>query len=287
MANSIVTASALDVRVRNGEAARAHIEAEIADNVDGIMATLVPHEPYAYTVIPIGHPAGSIPHQKFVSSRADLRTSYETLHRFAASCPMQSIAEIRGDWYVFLHGVAEGRLKDTGQSVYAQTVVLFPTMGQAGITGELLWNRSGVGPPFTGGREGALSAEIAVLERHKALIEGLRNADAGAVAALFHPDAQIGIRDYVNDTGRLAAMHGAGELREYLEQFFARYHVRDISLMQRLAGDWFVFDEMLWIVEDRMQPGLMKSWYTAEHSEVLSNGLLASRIGHGTDARRV
>src|SRR6516165_5064902 len=111
MAHSIVTASALDVRVRNGEAARAHIEAEIADNVDGIMATLVPHEPYAYTVIPIGHPAGSIPHQKFVSSRADLRTSYETLHRFAASCPMQSIAEIRGDWYVFLHGVAEGRLK--------------------------------------------------------------------------------------------------------------------------------------------------------------------------------
>jgi hypothetical protein len=290
-------ASELDARVRSGEAAWAHIEAEVADVVDEIMATLVPEEPYAYTVakaasffLPTtGAPiaAGSIPYQEFVSSKADLRASYEDLHRSTAVRPMAAVAEIRGDWYAFAYGATAGVIKATGQSVSGPTAVLFPTMGKNGITGELLWSRTGVGPPYTAGREGPLAAEIAIVERHEALLAALRSGDAGTVAGLFHPDAQIGIRDYMNDTGELVELHSAEALRRYLERFFARFEVQAISLIHRLATDWFVFAELLWIVEHKEQPGQRDAFYTAEHAEVRPDGLFASRIGHGTDRRKL
>jgi hypothetical protein len=273
----------LDARIRSGKAAWRHIESEYTDVVDEIMATLVPEEPYAYTVITFGHPAGSVPRQKIVSTRADVRTSYEDLHRITVAQPMQAVAEIKGDWYVFLHGMAEGKRKGTHESMFAQTAVLFPTMGMDGITGELLWRRCGVGAPYTGGREGALAAEMAALDRHEQLLAALRKADAGTVASLFHPDAQVGIRDHLEDTGSLAEMHGAEEVRHYFERFFTRFAIHEISLVNRLATDWFVFDELLWIVEEKQRSGALQSFYTAEYSEVLPDGLFAARIGHGTD----
>jgi hypothetical protein len=275
----------VDARVRSGEAAWTHIEAEYGNVVDDIMATLVPDGPYAYTVIPTSPPPtpGAIPYQKFVSSRADLRASYEDMNRFAATRPFRPAGEIRADWYVFIHGLAEGLIRSIDQVMQTQAAVLFPTSGESGITGELLWNRSATGSSYTGGREGPLAAETAILERHEALLAGLRHADAGAVARLFHSDAQIGIRDYVNDTGALAEMHSAEDLRHYLESFFARFNVHEISIVHRLATDWFVFSELLWIVEERREPGRRQTFYTAQHGEVLSDGRFACLIGHGTE----
>lgn len=290
MRQAVSKSSELDARVRSGDAAWAHIEAEYGNVVEDIMETLVPDEPYAYTVIPTGapDPTRAIPFQRFVSTRADLRTAYEDMNRFAATRPMQAVAEIRGDWYVFIYGLAQGLIRAIDQVIFAQTAVLFPTMGRSGITGELLWNRSALGPAYTGGRDGPLAAETAILEQLEALLTGLRSADAGAVARLFHPQAQIGIRDYVDDTGPpLAEMHSAEALRCHLERFFSRFHVHEISLVQRLITDWFAFAELLWIVEDKQQPGQRYAFYTAEHAEVRPDGLFASRIGHGTDRKPI
>lgn len=290
MPQDMSQASKLDARVRSAQAAWAHIAAERTDVVDEIMATLVPDEPYAYTVVSTSGepaPAGSIPHQEFVSTRADLRASYEDLHRFSTVGPMLAVSEIRADWYVFLYGISEGRIRAIDQTVLAQTAVLFPTMGKDGITGELMWHRLGDGAPYTAGRGGPLAAETALLELHETLLRAMRRADAAAVAGLFHPNAQIGIRDYVDDTGALAVMHSAEELRRYMERFFARFHVHEISLINRLATDWFVFAELRWIVEDTEQPGQRQTFLTAEHAEVRSDGLFATRIGHGADRKSI
>ncbi len=280
----------LDVRVRNGRVAWGHLEAEIADVVDDVMATLLPEEPYAYTITantdaPI--PDGGIPYQPFVTSAADIRSGYELVHRYFAICRLHAVAEIRGDWYAFIHGLGEHRVKATGQIMQLPTLVLFPTMGKCGLTGELFWVRSGVGAPYVGDREGLLATETAILARHDELLDRLRKADAVGIAGLFHPDAQIGIRDYVNDTGTLAGMHSADEYRLHLEQFFSRFQIHEISVIQRLVTDWFAFAELLWVVEDRTGPGPKCSFYTAEHSEVRPDGLFASLIGHGTDLKKI
>lgn len=277
------TAAMLDLRVRNGDVAWAHVESEYLDVVDDILATLVPEEPYAYTVSPQLKGDGSIPRQHFVSSAADLRASYEDLHRVSHVRKMEAIAEFRGQWYVFNYGLGEGLAKATGDVMYTPTAVLFPTMGKMGITGELFWMRSASGAPYTGGRETPLAAETAILARHEELLNGLRAGDIDAVANLFHPDSQTGVRDYVTDSGTLAGLHSRDELRDYLDRFYKRFQVHEIQLVNRLATDWFAFAELLWVVSKRDDPGQKLYFYTAEFGEVRPDGLFASRIGHGTE----
>ncbi|MET0238781.1 MAG: nuclear transport factor 2 family protein [Sphingobium sp.] len=292
----VVQTNELDKRVRNGIVAWEHIDAECADVVEDILATLVPEEPYAYTVSPHavstddGAPpprTGSIPQQVLLTTMAGIRSSYENLRRFTAVQGMDAIAEIRSDWYAFMYGIGEGLVKPTGEIVYSPTAVLFPTMGKQGITGELFWTRTSTGDPYTGGNTGPLAAETATLALHKKLVEALRSADAAAVAAMFHPDSQTGVRDYINETGTLIGLHDREELEAYLRLFFDRFTILDISVVERLATDWCVFAELRWIVEDSKAGGQKFTFFTAEHGEVRPDGLFASRIGHGTDLQPV
>lgn len=277
-----IDSSEIDSRVKSGRVAWAHIESEYVDVVDDIIATLVPEGPYAYT-LPWDYPSDDgIPHQRFVTDLPALRKSYEDLHRVSLVRDMKAVAEVRGDWYAFYYGLGEGLMKSTGQVMFTPTAVLFPTMGLEGITGELIWRRTSRGKPFTDGREGPLAAETAGLARHEAYLDCLRRGDADAAAALHHPDAQIGVRDHVRDTGTIAGLHSSEEYREYLERFFARFEILDIQMVERLVTDWFVFAELLWIVEEKGVPDGEQKFYTADIAEVRSDGLFASRIGHGT-----
>jgi hypothetical protein len=269
-----------DIRIHNGKVAWAHIESEYRDVVEEIIATLVPEGPYAYTITPMILGDGSIPHQHFVTDLPSLRRSYEDMHRVAQVRGLKAVAEIRGDWYVFTYGLGEGYVKSTGDVIHTPTVILFPTMGKSGITGELIWKRTAVGAPYTGPYTGSLAAETAILELHEAYLDCLRKGDAKGAANLHHPDAQIGIRDHVTDSGTITAFHNSDEYRSHLDQFFGRFKVRDIQIVDRLAMDWFVFAELCWIVEER---GTKLRFFTADHAEVRPDGLFASRIGHGTE----
>jgi hypothetical protein len=102
-----------------------------------------------------------------MTTREQIQAAYENLHRITLVRDMLPISEVRSDWYVFLYGQGEGLFKPTGQVGYMPTIVLFPTMGKAGITGELFWYRCSNGGFYTGGKEGALAAELAILERHE------------------------------------------------------------------------------------------------------------------------
>lgn len=277
-----IDSSKMDPRVKSGQVAWAHIESEYRDVVDDIIDTLVPEGPYAYT-LPWDYPKDDgIPHQRFVTDLPALRQSYEDLHRVSLVRDMKAIAEIRGDWYAFYYGLGEGLMKSTGDIMFTPTAVLFPTMGREGITGELIWRRSSRGPFFTDGKEGPLAAETAGLARQEAYIDCLRGADAEGAAKLHHPDAQIGVRDYIGDTGTIVGLHSADEYRRYLEQVFARFDVLDIQVVERLVSNWFVFAELLWVVAEKGGAGRELKFYTADVCEVLPTGLFASRIGHGT-----
>ena len=274
-----------DLRVRNALYAWKHIDAESADVIEEIMATLAPDEPYAYTVAPPAEDrVSSIPHQEFRLTRAGIQAAYEDMHRFSLSLGIDAIAEIRSDWYAFIFGLGHGMDKSTGREhPNRPTAVLFPTMGQHGITGELFWFRTSTEAPYTGGGTGPHAAEAALLAKHDALIEAFRRNDGSAVTELFNVDAQLGIRDYVNETGTVISITGGNDLQSYLKAFFERIKVVGIDVVQRLATDWCVFAELRWTVEDLKHPGEKFTFYTANHGEVRPDGLFASLIGHGTD----
>jgi hypothetical protein len=96
----------------------------------------------------------------------------------------------------------------------------------------------------------------------------------------------LGFRDYLSSEPDLIDLHSAEEYKKYLERFFARFRILDISVAQRLVQDWFVFCEYLWIVED-VQTKQKLSFYTADHAEIRPDGLFASRIGFGTDPKTI
>lgn len=278
-----IDSESVDGRVKSGKAAWEHIESEYLDVVDDIIATLVPDGPYAYTLPWDYTDNGTIPYQHFATDLATLREGYESLHRVTVVRSLQAIAEVRSDWYTFCYGLGEGLVKPTGQIAHTPTAVLFPTMGQSGITGELIWRRCSTGAPFTGGNEGPLAAETAVLGRHEAYLDCLRRGDAEGAAALHHADAQIGVRDYITDSGTIAGMHSSAEYRAFLEQLFARYEIVDVQMVERVGYDWFVFAELLWLVREKGGARRVCKFHTIDIAEVLPDGLFASRIGHGTE----
>ncbi len=241
----------------------------------------MPGGPYAYT-FPWAYPEdGSVPTQVFATDIETLRAGYEDLHRFSVVQSLEAIAEVRTDWYTFCYGLGKGKVKPTGEIMPSQTAIIFPTMGESGITGELIWRRSATGDLYTGGRDGFFASQTAVLAKHEAYLDCIRRQDAAGAAVLHHPDAQVGIRNYADDSAVFLGMHSAEAYREYLDRFFARYDLVDVQMVNRVAQEWLVFAELLWVVRDRAT-GVVSKFHTADMSEVRPDGTFASRIGHGT-----
>ena len=158
-------------------------------------------------------------------------------------------------------------------------------MGQAGITGELYWNRCRFGELATNPLEGSLASPMAILDLHDRFLGLLRAGDVDGIVAAGDPDVQTAIRDYVDDTGTLVELHGAEGLRDYLERFHTRYAVEEIELVHRYVAEWFVFAELRWVVRvaEGSDAGTRVVFRTAEVAEVGPDGLIAARIGHGTE----
>ena len=88
----------------------------------------------------------------------------------------------------------------------------------------------------------------------------------------------------VNDTGKLASLHGKDEHRAYYESFFAKYAVESIDLLDRVVQDSYAFSELRYTVTARGGSGPV-SFHTAEFHMPAGDGRFIARIGHGTDAR--
>lgn len=266
-----------DPQVRSGNVAWWHISSEYVDDVDGIMDTLAPEGPYAYTVANLDAQPGKIPTQRILTTREQIHECYQNLHRFTAVRAMTAIAEIHGDWYAFMCGIGEGLNKLNGESLTTPTIVLFPTMGERGITGELFWTRCRGGDPQTS--EADLADTLAVHAAHDRFVAALRSSDVDQLMAMSDQEIQTAVRDFVDDTGTLVELHDATALRAHLETFYATFQVDEIEIVNRYVNDWAVFAELRWRVR---RDGVCLTFRTAEIAEIDRDGVMVARIGHGT-----
>ncbi|MGW0708479.1 hypothetical protein ACWD4G_21420 [Streptomyces sp. NPDC002643] len=274
-----------DLETRSSTVAWKHVHAEYVDVVEDILATLAPSGPYAYTVVPVLEEGKQIPTQRIVATYEDIEGSYRAMHRYAAVVGIRPVAEINTSWYTFVSGSGRGRDKNTGAESERPIIVLFPTMGSEGITGELFWGRTQHDPLPGNPADGALAGRFAVAGVHDELLDAYRKADIDAIVARAHPEIQTGVRDYVAGAGTLTQLHTADELKAHLREFYAHCAVRAIEVVKQHFDDWFFFHELRWTVEVRKgaDAGRVLRYHTAEYAEVSGEGLLVSHIGHGTD----
>jgi hypothetical protein len=266
---------------------QAHVDAEVTNEIDIVMGTLAPKEPYAYTLQPQLNPDGSLRRQPIAHTWQEVRKGYEVIHAKAILTGLTPITEIHGDWYSFVEGAGGGIQKATGEEGEADSLILFPTGRGEGITGELFWNRHrpfaadpapGFGAPVTGGRRACLGT-------HDQFIASLRAADVSMLEKLTDDGAQTAVRDYVDDTGTLIALDGKVALREFYERFFAKYEVMAIEKLCRVVDDWYAFAELRWTTRLRSGPdaGAEAVFNTAEYCVFSPDARILVRIGHGTD----
>src|SRR5436190_18390619 len=57
-----------------------HIDAEVTNEIDIVMGTLAPEEPYAYTAQPVLDPEGRLIRQPFLRTRDEVRAGYVIIH---------------------------------------------------------------------------------------------------------------------------------------------------------------------------------------------------------------
>ncbi|QYA99767.1 nuclear transport factor 2 family protein (plasmid) [Rhodococcus sp. USK10] len=258
-----------------------HIEVEITEDIDDLLGTLSPEGPYAYTLTAEAKDDGEF-RQPLIETREDIRTCYINLHDTTGLRAWQSITQYLSTWYTFHAGWATVEMKATGERVEVESLVLFPTMGGTGITGELFWLRAS--PGATPG-EGQTSADVrrAITNDHDAYLAAALAGDIDAMLAFTTPGVQLGIRNYPSEVpGAIVELDGREAAEEHLRTFFATYTPESIEVIQRHVEDWYIFAELRWTVTS-VTDGTRLTFLTVDYSEINADRKIVARLGHGTE----
>ena len=271
--------------IHSGVEAWTHMEAEFVGDVDGLMVTLVPSEPYAYTIVPQVLEDGSVK-SPVISTYDEIRECYKFVRGRSALLSGEPLVDINGSWYAFHENVNRGQVRGQDKITESYTIAIFPVSTGKGITGELVWAKypkASLGPRIEG-EDAMLEGEPArrhLLAQHKAYLDGWRANDPEAILAHMHDGVQANIRDYVNDTGTLIGLESKDDYRTYLEAFFGKYEVLNVDYLHRVMQEWYLFAEIR--VEMRDQQGKELAFNSADFFVPARNNRIIVQTGHGTD----
>jgi hypothetical protein len=274
------------------EQTQTHIDAEIVGDIPPLMETLLPEGPYAYTLMPEVHPDGRVK-IPILSTREEILEAYKMIRGHSWLRSVTNLCEIRGDWYTFTDNISRGEIKTTGDKGAHETLGLFPSGRGTGITGELIWIR--VPRAMLGTRDDPndttkldrdeMFAREDVLLQHQRYLDAVARADVDGVLATLHDFVASGVRDYVDETGTATTLEGHDAHRAFYEALFAKYEIRNVTPLDRVAEEWYVFAELRLTVSPRegADAGRELSFHTAEFHMPANDGRFIARIGHGTD----
>jgi hypothetical protein len=270
---------------RAGVEAWTHMEAEFVGDVDGLMETLVPKGPYAYTIVPRVFEDGSVK-SPVISTAEEIRECYKFVRGRSDLISGEPLVDIKSSWYNFHASINRGRVRGQDNITESFTIAIFPVSTAKGITGELVWAkvpraRLGAGPdPVDPPLEGD-AARRHLLAQHNAYLAGLRANDVEAVLANMNDGVQANIRDYVNDTGALIGIESKDGYRAYLKAFFDKYEIVNVDYLHRVMEDWYLFAETRVTMRDRQ--GKELAYNSADFFVPAKDDRVIVQTGHGTD----
>jgi hypothetical protein len=278
-----------------------HLHAESAfesvGEVASITATLVENGPYAFTTTRATLPSsstptsddgemrGSLPKPTFASTRQAITEHYTNVHATYSTDYFDPMVEIRGAWYTFFESIATIGYKPTGECLKMPVLVLIPSGSGRGITGEIVWSLE----PEAARKAMQAVGETPEIQRprrfaeHARYLQCLRDGDVDGLLEIMGESPHSIVRDYVDDNGSLVDVEGRDAHREHYEALFAKYQIRSVDFLQRLAQDTYLFAEtrITASVTSGSDAGNLVTFHTAEFFVSDEAGVL--RMGHGTD----
>lgn len=271
--------------VHSGVEAWTHMEAEFVGDVDRLMETLVPDEPYAYTIVPRVFDDGTV-RSPVISTAEEIRECYVFVRGRSALISGEPLVDIKSSWYNFHESINRGCVRGQDKITESSTIAIFPVASGKGITGELVWakmpkSRLGTGPdPDEQMLEGE-AARRRLLIQHNAYLEGLRNNDPEAMLAIMNEGVQANIRNLVDDTGTLIGLESKDDYRAYLKAFFGKYEVVNVDYLHRVMEDWYLFAETRVNLRDRN--GKDWAYNGADFYVPARDNRIIVQTGHATD----
>ncbi|HET6951951.1 MAG TPA: nuclear transport factor 2 family protein, partial [Acidimicrobiales bacterium] len=268
--------------------ATAHIGEEIKArdprNLTALIDTLAPEGPYAYTIMPRIGADGSVT-LPVLTTREEIAEAYAFIRGMSDLHEVVGLTEVVGSWYLFQDSLTVGGPSGTDVRNHRQTLGLFPSGREHGITGELVWLRVPTAqlgapddPEVEAGDE--LHARKHTFDRFQQHLAGLRANDVEAVLEPIHDGAASAVRDYVAGTGALVELSGKDAHRSWYRDLFAAYDIRSVQVLHVVTDTWYVFAELR-ITAARRDSGDVVAFHTAEFHVRARDGRFIARIGHG------
>lgn len=254
--------------------AERHIRSEYGTRMVGVMDTIGAHPHFAMMLQP-----GQV---TVLSGRDDIDTMYKGSVAVAAPQASRLLSQRTTDWYVFVENVPTRLWIESGEMKTVQTVTMFVTDDDSGITGEYAWQRYyPPQPPVE--VEGELLPDRALrnLQMHEDLLDALCRGDAAALSATLAPDCIWAQRDYRSaaEGGEIVNLQGAQAAADFVGKCHAALNPVHVSILNRQVTDWYVFAEELWLVEP--EAGQRRQYRTAVVYAVDEAGKFEAVLGFG------
>ena len=255
--------------------AEAHIRIEYGTRMVGVMDTVGKHPHFAMMLQP-----GQV---AVLSGRDDIDSMYKGSVALAAPQASRLLSQRASDWYMFIENVPTRLWMANGEFKTVQTVTLFVTDDENGITGEYAWQRHY--PQIPGiNVDGETLPERSLnnLQLHESLLDAVCRGDTAALASTLEPDCIWAQRDYRNtvEGGEIVNLQSATTAADFVEQSHAVLNPLQVSVLNRQVTDWYVFAEELWVVEPA--DGECRQYRTAVVYAVSEAGKFEAVLGFGT-----
>jgi hypothetical protein len=224
--------------------AEEHINAYQYDDIDRLMGTVSPSG---------GIWAGLLPSQGPVILRTvdQIRQAYSHALGAVRIGPCRSYVALASDWYVLVEGLTTVTEKATERSAAMTGLGFYGTDG-AGLAmdtdvGSILAVDQG---PVSG------QQKLADFEAHRRRLEAFAGGDPDGALADVSDRLDLFLPCFDPEDAALQVhVSDRAAYRAYLEQFARRYHVDDVTQVNRLAADGWVFSETEWSLTDKQAGG--------------------------------
>jgi hypothetical protein len=270
------------------EQAKVHVGEEIKardpSNLTALIGSLAPEGPYAYCIMP--RTADGSVTLPVLTTREEIAEAYGFIRGLSDLHEVIGLTEVVGTWYLFQDALTIGSPKGSDDRNHRQTLGLFPSGTERGITGELVWLRipreqlGSPDEPFVVADD-ELHGRQLVHQRYSAYLDGLRAGDLDALLEPLHDGVASAVRDYVGGGGGLVSLSGKDSHRQWYGALFDTYEIVDVQPLHLVTDDWYVFSELRLTVRPRGGGGAL-AFHTAEFHVPARDGRFIARIGHGT-----
>lgn len=281
--------SHVGAREASAHIARTHVFAETSTDTDAICATISGD---VYFGVPIRTRAGNeIPDGTVLTTFDKVRGYYEGRAGSYVVLASAQLKSVSTEWYLFNESAATlrgtgviGDVDATGREFIVNSAVLFPTAAD-GIRGEVCVTRY----PFVDIVRGAVATpappsdprtylplrEIEHCALLDQLVTALRDHDQLAVAGALRSNHTMAVRlDDIAGNQRVFTTTTVNDAQAAMACLFGELH--DLTLLTRIATDWYVFAEYLGQLAD----GSVRRLALTHPAE---DGLFTGTFGYGRD----